>query len=248
RLTHALEHHKASLTSRVHHYPPQPEPAHTMDISELGSVPRVPSNINSSHIRPSTAALSGTSSPTSPSSLSSPYRDVPGNYIEATERAGLPGKSDVHQEAERVVNSHTDKRLVESKSKTAKRFNRNRLGKTVEPINESTDVEREADVKHPQLKGGVLSTLLSLYDEETDLMSGYSTPASLDEPNRPWLCSTEDGHRHQSPYSERGIMSDSPSLSRQSTLLGTEAKEAKAFSPSSLLQRHKKPKTRSGAG
>ncbi|KAG6875705.1 hypothetical protein C0993_007895 [Termitomyces sp. T159_Od127] len=274
RLTQALERHKASLTARVHHYPPQPEPAHTMDISELGSTPRIPIS-RAPQSYPSLSGMqSNASSPAASSGSTSPHHYVPGNYIDATERVGLPGTSGpliVQRQAEKVVDSHMRKSRLGEKLKLGKRWNKTKKmrygGSRLAESEENTDIERYAGIETPKMRGnGVLSTLLSLYGQDSDLVSGTPTPGGCSlvdspDPDRLRLHSREDHGMLHRPGSRVPVtphqlhtMTDtapeSPSLSRQSTLLGTETKESKfqQLSPSVLIQRHKRTKTRNGGG
>ncbi|KAG6860505.1 hypothetical protein C0995_010329 [Termitomyces sp. Mi166 len=273
RLTQALERHKASLTARVHHYPPLPEPAHTIDISELGSAPQIPSS-HTPQIRPSLSGMQREESSPSPLGRTSPHHYVPGNYIDATERAGLPGSFDplnvAQEQAQKVVDSHTRKRRLGDKLKLGRRWDKMKRvfdgGQELDD-NDNTDVERNGGIETLQMRGrGVLSTLLSLYGQEPDLPSGMSTPGGysfsfdgspdFDRPcredhPRPLHCPgskslSDSRHSHRATE----VTPESPGLSRQSTLLGTEPKESKLqqFAASSLLHRHRNSKTRSGAG
>ncbi|KAG6885257.1 hypothetical protein C0992_005285 [Termitomyces sp. T32_za158] len=269
RLTQALERHKASLTARVHHYPPQPEPAHTMDISELGSTPRIPISHTPQSYPSCSGIQSNETSPATSLDSTSPHHYVPGNYIDATERAGLPGTSDpftAQREAEKVVDSHMRQCLSARKLKLGKRWKRTKKmgygGSRLTDSEDNTDIERHAGIgTHKMRGGGVLSTLLSLYGQDPDFVSGTSTPGgySLDGSPDPDCYPRKDHDIVYRPGSKLPVTphhshsmteatSESPSLSGQSTLLGTEPKESKLhqFSPSILIHRHKN--TRRGGG
>ncbi|KAG6918000.1 hypothetical protein DXG01_017010 [Tephrocybe rancida] len=264
RLTQALERHQTS-TSRVHHYPPQPEPAHTVEI-KLNT--HLPQN------QPSSTDASGATA-TKPQRPDLLHHVVPGNYIDATERVGLPGMSDssnrAQAQAEKVVDSHSRRQrfgISSSWPKVTKRWTKtkNVFGvRMSEESHGSIDVEHNAGMDTPEaMRGGVLSTLLSLYGQELDLQSGVSTPAcsSLDEPpERPSVHLKEDirhtFHRSGTDSDEKRhskldeeVTPASPSLSRQSTRTSNDEKMSRVhqFPPSSLLHRHRKPKIRSGAG
>ncbi|KAG6812586.1 hypothetical protein H0H92_002055 [Tricholoma furcatifolium] len=250
RLTQALERHRAS--SRVHHYPPQPEPAHTVGISDSVATFRLSGNTGPQR----RASIGAFTEESSSSESKSPHHYVPGNYIDATERAGLPGMQDssdaAQEQAEKVVNSHTRKRRFGHRPKFVKKWNKTRKmfsGGNSEDT-ENTDVERNAGTDDtPQVGGGgVLSTLLTLYGEGMDMSSGVSTPAGSVEDlrERPWA------HLPQRPPSSLGneVIPDSPSLSRTSSR-GEEEKKASKFqqlNPSHLLSRHKNPKARNAGG
>ncbi|KAG6816824.1 hypothetical protein H0H87_002667 [Tephrocybe sp. NHM501043] len=202
------------------------------------------------------------------------YRDVEwGNYIDATECAGLPGLSDpfdaAHEQAEQVVNSHTRKKwpgMSSSRTKLTKRWNKTRkmFGHTSDDSHDTTDVERDSETDIPDLGGrGVLSTLLSLYDQEMDLPSGMSTPGTSVDDFKPWIHPKEDrphplrlGPLDQPRRSKlvEEVQPESPSLSRQSSREDEESEKKRKqnrfhqFSPSSLFHRHKNPKARSGGG
>ncbi|KAG6864095.1 hypothetical protein C0991_012545, partial [Blastosporella zonata] len=268
RLTQALERHRTS--TRVHHYPPQPEPAHSMDISDLGANTRFENEIQ----QPAPAVQSIEVSPSiSPHHRPiTPHHYVPGNYIDAIERAGLPGLSDpshtAQEQAEKVVNSLNKKRrfgVSSSRTKLTKKWNKTKkmFGRPSDDDVKRADVERDAGISTPDIRGGgVLSTLLSLYGE-MDLASGMSTPGTSsveDFSERSWIRPPEEHHhppRRSGPLDEprpsrlaQEVIPDSPSLSRQSTRGDDEKKEYKSqqSTPASFLHRHKKPKTRSGAG
>lgn len=160
----------------------------------------------------SSATSSGTSSPTV-------QWTVPGNFIDAHENAGLPGTKDsdsyAQTRAARVVRTHTRKlysglgrkpRVRDNKESFTERHKsrmteRDRLSDTLD----STDIEHDAAAPDSSLSmgGGVLSALLTLYNERQD-SSSAATPSTLGLPSR--QISSEKS-------SIRGLMDDHPETS-----------------------------------
>ncbi|KDQ51772.1 hypothetical protein JAAARDRAFT_40801 [Jaapia argillacea MUCL 33604] len=224
-LTHALERHRSSSSTQ-----PPPRLPHT----SLHIPPPIIDSTSQS-TPPTTATDTETDSPGSDVPMHpAPTRSVPGeNIIEATETAGLPGRTDMEtysrRAAEDVVGAHrrglwgnirmkhrgkdkenvkkdleridgidpegevdggADGDVEEAGEKPTRRLSfwrSKRRGSKPKPERDlSRDVEHEAqrDSASPptQLGTGVLSALLALYDHQTGLGSGASTPArsSLD--------------------------------------------------------------------
>lgn len=260
RLTNALKQRGTSTPVGIHHYPPQPDPAHTMDIG--GAVSRFFSRMLDN---PHTTGIYESQSSSTP--ISPHY--VPGNFIDSTENAGLPGgnnsESHAKDEAERVVRSLTRRRLFRlgSKSKRGKKKAKGeRPGKGAETpgSHDSTDIERDAGFISNQISGGILSALLSLYDQDdTAPASGLSTPGrSLlnDPPERLRVHPKEDYHRrspveeqhHDRPPSTLATEMTSPSPLESFSDIEQKKKHKARFSPQSILSRRKMSKARSGAG
>ncbi|KAH0580745.1 hypothetical protein H2248_002230 [Termitomyces sp. 'cryptogamus'] len=112
RPTQALERHKVSSTTRVHHCPLQPEPGHTMNsyTSELPIFERYAEQKILPHGSSVSALL---------------HLYAPGHYIDDTERVGLPETSDpfniAGEQAEKVVVTNVRKRRLGEKLKFGKR-------------------------------------------------------------------------------------------------------------------------------
>ncbi|RDB21619.1 Pheromone-regulated membrane protein 10 [Hypsizygus marmoreus] len=274
RLTQALERHRSTTPVRVHHYPPQPEPAHRVDIGEEGdNVSRFLSSMSTSQTSPAVLNDSGSSS------MSESPHHVPGNFIDSAENAGLPGTNDseghASRQAERLVRALTRKKFfgIGSHSKVARKRSKGKKlvaerGRLVPESGESTDIEHEAGATPPPLLGGggVLSALLSLYDqEETAPGSSASTPPRIslaEPPERPWvhpkseharIPSVEElqGHREhtQSHLATEVIAPPTPpDLSRTGSTEGKRQPKLSSFAPQSFLHRRRLPEARSDAG
>ncbi|GLB38464.1 putative DUF1212-domain-containing protein [Lyophyllum shimeji] len=222
RLRQALEQHRASI-SRVHHYTPFGEGAQGMRSPGAPESP-IPGG-------PPTEDPSETPSP-----VKSPHHYVPGNFIDATEREGLPGIPDptdyAHRQAQKVVRAHMRRRFFDFGSRSAMRkwklrkAQKERARGPTEPY-ATEDIEREADTETSQVQGkGVLSALLPLYTHDTDTSTTVSTPtiSTLDD-------------MYERPVPPR----------RQPSFSVREPRFAH-FAPSALLSRRQAAKTRSGAG
>ena len=197
-LTTALERHR-SLSPQVRHYPPRPDPELIMHLSAKQP------NSTDPFIRHSTAtSSSGTTSPSSGDSSPKPQSQIPGHFIDPTERAGLPGIEDsdgyARTEAARVVRSHTrtkfrgldglrrGKENIMDRRKAEVGGDRLESGSAV-----GTDVEHDAGMSTDSrpMGGGILSALLALHNQENS--SSASSPSSLEHlpldvpPGEPWV-------------------------------------------------------------
>ncbi|KAF8073818.1 hypothetical protein FPV67DRAFT_1410830 [Lyophyllum atratum] len=228
KLRRALEEHRASTATRVHHYPPQRESAPSLDMPDSAQ-----SQISSG---PPTEGTSESST-----SSTSPHHYVPGNFIEPSEREGLPGIRDpqkfAQKQAEKVVRSHTRRRFFDfgwragkKKPKTKKTHVEHDRRST--DTYESKDIERDAASETHRLGGkGVLSALLPLYGQDKAPSPGPSTPA-LSPP----------AEYERPPFIRPGLPPRQASFSHQrEPRLGH-------YAPSALLLRRKNANTRSGAG
>lgn len=234
-LTEALERHRSSSpTTKIHYYPPQPQ-----QHSRSPSPTAVDTNSKSADIYDYFVSRSPGSGYSTPPFDSPLIREAPGNFIDPNESAGLPGNenSEAHarHEASKLVQAHTRKkgfktgfRWKEVKSKKLKtKANRTSPPNSNErshfkALNSMTpDIEQDAESISRQwpTSGGVLSTLLTLYNQET----GASTPALSQ--------SSYDGHsesEHRGQASAEGMLRRSGSFIKrmhtrgdsQSSLLG----------------------------
>ncbi|KAJ7628480.1 hypothetical protein FB45DRAFT_794332 [Roridomyces roridus] len=220
-LTTALERHQATTpVARVHYFAPRPGPIDTDVPLESG---------------PTTFSSEGEDSrPPSP-----PHEPVivPGNYIEPGENAGLPGPSDVdqsaHRAASKVVRAHTRKGGMfrmpfPKRARKSKDKQRVDTEKTHDPEDHSRPSSGDAEAYlggsgplNPALGGGVLSALLTLYNEQgPGTRSGASTPGIEEPPELPWVTPPPSARRpypvprtpapvdhHQSPLTHANIPS-----------------------------------------
>ncbi|KAG5643469.1 hypothetical protein DXG03_000901 [Asterophora parasitica] len=266
RLTQALERHRTSSATKVYHYPPQPEPAHSIDISDMGGGgTRGGSSPHSTYTLVSQAPLCGlpTGADSGSSSKSmSPQNYVPGNFIDSSERAGLPGASEPHgsarQQAERVVQSHTRRGISRYTRAKHTRMKKKKYTKECVGPPESRDIsdaERDSEAATPHFgSGGVLSALLSLYGQEPDLSSGAST--AVTSPPRPWVHPQENSRHHKRDEPRHvpsnlasEVIPTPPTLSRRSSFEERKEPRFSRLTPANLvLRRHKTSKTQSGAG
>ncbi|KAH8814628.1 DUF1212-domain-containing protein [Flagelloscypha sp. PMI_526] len=227
-LTDALERHKSEKkpAPRIHFFPPpRPDPR----FPSRGTLPRIDTGVEYTHASSTNTTGSPVSSP-GHSTPGSPRpetgdRFVPGNFIGAGETAGLPSNGNpddiARESAKQVVRSHTRKRglfgigLRKRKgTSSAPAALSEKVSKTHTPVRSrdfatsSTPLVRDIEssggreeFSRTGLGGGVLSALLTLYDEQNGngYGSGYSTPggylssgpstrSSFDEaPSRPWV-------------------------------------------------------------
>jgi hypothetical protein len=147
----------------------------------------------------SAGSSTSSSPPSSGSSSPRPQWKVPGNFIDASEKVGLPGIRDsdgyARTEAARVVRSHTRKRFGALGRKSRVRHNRKTLvdekttrnGDGDRPTRksaDSTDIEHDAASSTNSLSmgGGVLSALLTLYNQQDS--GSFSTPSIPERPLR----------------------------------------------------------------
>jgi hypothetical protein len=218
----------------------------------------------------------------SPDSLSSPSAyNVPGNFIDIDENAGLPGRKDAEgharREAERVVHSHTRKRFFGFGRKNSRKkkhqkhaiYEQDRRDRSAAESAESTDVERDAgrNSMSGTAGGGVLSALLTLYDQDTAATSIGSTPgrSSLDSvPEKPWMHPKEDSpkrwlteelrrpqpiSRLSTEISPTSSVTDLPAIPSIKTGKASSVKsKIPAFSPSGMFSSGKLTNTRNAGG
>ncbi|KAK7002440.1 DUF1212-domain-containing protein [Favolaschia claudopus] len=253
-LTAALERHQSQSPRppRVHYFPPQrATPSHHVQI--------VP---NEEHERER-------ADPPDPS----PVHEVPGNYISPHEDAGLPGTSDLEDYSRRaaseVVRAHTRKGLFRGLGLgvRAKRTKHKKPSSAQAKAREETDAEREdveqdlagAGPMNPALGGGVLSALLTLYNEaEEGTNSGTSTPGTAEEPPElPWVTQPKPPRpayfatqqATASSSSDRDESSSSPSPPSVPDPVG-RSQHARTGSQASLAKFHilppKKPRNSAG--
>ncbi|KAJ7214244.1 hypothetical protein B0H12DRAFT_367563 [Mycena haematopus] len=202
-LTTALERHKsASPEPRIHYFPPRTIPP-----------------INTGH---------------SPSTPPSPTHQVPGNYISPHEDAGLPGTSDLEdysrRAASQVVRAHTRKGFFSGfgakRAKKQKARDRNGDNHEYKPAN---DVEQDllgAAPLNPALGGGMLSTLLTLYNDGAETNSGASTPGTEDPPELPWITPSPSA-KTLLPVEESPPSTPSPPSDRMHARNGSQSSLAK---------------------
>ncbi|KAF7358538.1 DUF1212-domain-containing protein [Mycena venus] len=194
-LTTALERHQSESPAggpRIHYFPPRrvtlPPPINTDPSAEQHAHPHALSTATTAS---SDGELSGPPSPT---------HSVPGNYISPHEDAGLPGTSDLEdysrRAANQVVRAHTRKGFLSSFG--AKRANLRKKKAAREGTGDdyplraqaTSDVEQDlsgAAPMNPALGGGVLSALLTLYNDAEGTNSGASTPGIEEPPELPWI-------------------------------------------------------------
>lgn len=190
---------------------------------------------------------------------------VPGTYIDADERDGLPsGKDadDARYEAERVVRSHTrgrrfgmggklKRRRTEKRFKTSESYRRSHSPAESEA---SHDIERDAG-KESLDGAGVLSALLTLYDHDTSSASIASTPGrtSIDGvPEKPWMHQKEDNYKRYESRRPRPMSRLSTEISPHSS--GTDSppkprigkKTITKFAPSGMFSGSKRPRSDGG--
>ncbi|KAK0459199.1 DUF1212-domain-containing protein [Desarmillaria tabescens] len=188
-LTHALERHRSESrvedrpppVPRIHYFPPRPQNLPPVDTG------MTPYQREAAHTR--NFSTTTTPSDISPTTAKVNYHDVPGTFIDKDESSGLPGPVDKdYREAANIVRAHTRARgrgrnlflnlKSRQKSKSRERSTERK----------DTDAERDAAPKNPRLTGaggGVLSALLTLYNQPEGLLSGAATPIS-EHPERPW--------------------------------------------------------------
>ncbi|KAK0494937.1 DUF1212-domain-containing protein [Armillaria luteobubalina] len=241
-LTHALERHRSESRAedrpppvpRIHYFPPRPQNLPPVDTGMTPYQREVP--------HPRTLSTTPTPSDTSPTTVKPNYHDVPGTFIDKHESSGLPGPVDNdYREAVNIVRAHTRPRgrgrnlFLNLKSRKRSK-SRDQSTERKEP-----DAERDAAPKNPRLTGaggGVLSALLTLYNQPEGVLSGAATPIS-ELPGRPW-----------SPEAARQASESSISLaSRPSSPKEKEFLLKRAASVSSMSSfSFGKPKPRTGGG
>ena len=167
----------------------------------------------------STASSTSSSPSSSGNSSPRPQWTVPGNFIDAHEKVGLPGIQDLdgfaRAEAARVVRSHTRRRVGvlsrkqrvgHNRKPLSNRMDRDRAARRSADI--SADVEHDAEVSTTSLPmgGGVLSALLTLYNQQdSGSFSAASTPERLlggVPPERPRLQASTHRHRRLEAVNE----------------------------------------------
>ncbi|KAJ7843969.1 hypothetical protein B0H13DRAFT_131525 [Mycena leptocephala] len=181
-LTTALERHQSTSPSapRIHYFPPRPA---TLSRINTHHPPILPSDQSEHGLSTATASSDG-----DPSVPPSPTHQVPGNYIGPNEDAGLPGTSDLEdysrRAASKVVRSHTRKGFFSGRLNLRKHKARDggKSNSDYAPVDNragSDDVEQNlsnSGPMNPALGGGVLSALLTLYNDTGETNSGTSTP------------------------------------------------------------------------
>ncbi|KAJ6535102.1 hypothetical protein B0H19DRAFT_438018 [Mycena capillaripes] len=190
-LTTALERHQsASPSPRIHYFPPRPAGLPRINTTHL------PSEQHPHHLSATTLSSDG-----GHSCPPSPTHEVPGNFIGPQEDAGLPGTSDLEdysrRAANKVVRAHTRKgffsarlNLRKQKAQARDGGDRDRDYTRVHSRAASEDVEQDlpgAGPMNPALGGGVLSALLTLYNDAGETNSGASTPGLEEPPELPWV-------------------------------------------------------------
>ncbi|KAF9002205.1 hypothetical protein BDQ17DRAFT_551655 [Cyathus striatus] len=177
RLTHALERHRrAAPLGQIHYYPPQS--------------PASPSSQEDEDESPSLEALLGTETPYASSSAASSAssveghvllstHDVPYNYIDPHEKAGLPGTRDLRtfarNKAAKLVQAHARLRNRREGARSGRRISDTGThGGFASREDGNRDVERHAG---ESLRGGrgLLSALLDLYEQPGTPTSGYTS-------------------------------------------------------------------------
>ncbi|KAF7341922.1 DUF1212-domain-containing protein [Mycena sanguinolenta] len=204
-LTTALERHQsASPPPRIHYFPPR----------RGNTLPP----INTDHLPEPQPQLS-TASDGDPSAPPSPTRQVPGNYISPHENAGLPGTSDLehysHRAASQVVRAHTRKGFFSGFGAARRsKKQKSRDGDARVQSDVEQDLPGAGPMNPPLAGGGLLSTLLTLYNEEAGMNSAPSTPGTEEPPDLPWLTPAASASaKHLPPVEE-----DPPSTSKSTTI------------------------------
>ena len=192
-LTSALERHRSLSPYQIHEYPPRPNAEDSSALLKLHS---------------GATSSSGTISPFSVEPSPKLQSRVPGNFIEANEKAGLPSTKDsdgyAQIEAARVVRSHTRKKYFGLSEKPQAQSNRKRTAKRTrtrahnngeDPRSRvSTDVEHDGgkSINSGSMTGGVLSALLTLYNQQDLDSASPEHPVFNLPPEEPWI-SKDDG-------------------------------------------------------
>ncbi|KAJ7760897.1 DUF1212-domain-containing protein [Mycena maculata] len=205
-LTTALERHQATPVTRIHYFPPRPGAA----LPPINTDQPVESP-SENHLSAATLSSEGDAS-----GPPSPVRAVPGNYISPEETAGLPGNANLEdfsqRAASKVVRAHTQKgffsgrlHLPKSKKKNAQKQKapdggmKDDYDTRAQGRSASGDAEQAllgAAPMNPALGGGVLSALLTLYNEQGDAGSGASTPGVEEPPELPWVTPPSSAKKH----------------------------------------------------
>ncbi|KIM43997.1 hypothetical protein M413DRAFT_372556 [Hebeloma cylindrosporum] len=187
-LTEALERHrKGTPLKTVHYYPPQEDASSSSSTGPDPQNETVDEGNQTDHTDDSHYPSSFASSRIFGSSSSQPYtpptHEVPDNYINEDEDAGLPGTKDLRnysrKKARDFVRTLRRPSLSEAHEHKRKAGLANRRRK--EP-NVHVDRDKEKDVENgaaPQEPrgGGILSTLLNLYQHPDN--SGAITPTTM---------------------------------------------------------------------
>ncbi|PPQ84955.1 hypothetical protein CVT25_004468 [Psilocybe cyanescens] len=190
-LTEALERHRVKGTPlrKVHYYPPQTSTPTTDTGDEAEETSSSTSeneevNRHRGHYPPPPPNRFFSYSPTPADA--SPTHEVPGNFIDEDEDAGLPGTKDLRQfsmkQAEKVVQKHMRTRSDSHSLKERRRSIEHRDDQR--HISEKDVEKHDADSSvHGQ---GILSTLLNLYQYPNSTRSAFSSRrSSLDsDPGR----------------------------------------------------------------
>ncbi|KAF7320954.1 hypothetical protein HMN09_00182100 [Mycena chlorophos] len=184
-LTDALERHSSGSPKpkpRIHYFPPR----RPTQLANIDTRPIVLDEQNS-HSAPTTA----TTSPSDNSRPPSPLRKkVPGAFIDPHESAGLPGtggadlnEHSANRAAAKVVRAHTRKGFFGGFGHRSKHGKEKAADDKKKTSRKPADAEQSLDTvesANPRLAagGGVLSALLSLYNDQTATNSEASTPAA----------------------------------------------------------------------
>ncbi|KAJ7058039.1 DUF1212-domain-containing protein [Mycena amicta] len=198
----ALERHTSTSgppkpKPRIHYFPPRPAGLARIDTNQ----PIVLSSDREEH-RQSEATTATTPSEGESSLPHSPTRAVPGTYIGPDEDAGLPGTADLEDYANRtaakVVRAHNRKGFFRG-------FRKNRKQKVKEDSMEydrSHDAEQNlvtVESANPPLGGGVLSALLTLYNDQNPVNSTPSTPGTDPLHDIPWVTPPRASEKKRTP-------------------------------------------------
>ncbi|KAJ7440306.1 hypothetical protein B0H11DRAFT_545821 [Mycena galericulata] len=213
----ALERHQAAPpVARVHYFPPRPAGMPRINTDQPLELPSAPTTVSSD------GDASGPPSPT---------RSVPGNYIGPHEQAGLPGTTNLedysHRTASKVVRAHTRKGFFagklhfggKQKEKQKQKQKQREAEAEAGHERDGGDVERNLGSippMNPTLGGGVLSALLTLYNEaDGTAASGASTPSTFqDPPELPWITPP---HSAKKPSTRRAATAEEIPLIGNST-------------------------------
>ncbi|KAJ7127890.1 hypothetical protein C8R44DRAFT_830322 [Mycena epipterygia] len=232
-LTTALERHQSTTpVPRIHYFPPRPPALPRINTNQ----PVIPPSEYSAHNH----SAATTSSEGGPSAPGSPTHAVPGNYISPEEDAGLPGTRDVeddsHRAASKVVRAHTRKGFFsgfgvrrQNLQKQNGPHDSTKEYARVHSRSGSADVEqdlRSAGPMNPALGGGVLSALLTLYNDQSGTGSAASTPGVEEPPELPWISLPPAAQKPAASQNTRSHLEESPLVA--SSVLATDGASSSA--------------------
>ncbi|KAF7297301.1 hypothetical protein MIND_00963300 [Mycena indigotica] len=224
----ALERHSSKpKPPRIHYFPPRPAGLSRIDTNQP-IVLDAPSY---------SAPTTGTTSPSDegPSVPPSPNHTVPGTYIGPHENAGLPGTVDSEYHAQRaatkVVRAHTRKGFFDRFGVgRRKRKQKAKEEQTVErghtrngSISDAEQSFETIEAANPSLGGGVLSALLTLYNDQPRANSSASSTSGIElSHDLPWMSMETRPNTKKNTIGENSPLIQ-PSSSRQTTTTDSSA-------------------------